>query len=368
VVESERRPLTGHNPIGARDGYPDRVRVLRMVGLVAAMIAAGAVGWSRAAAPDAGVLVVRIADGTRERLTGLEGSPRFSRDGRRVFVSGDTVKTHAYTFAVFTGGRRIDERAIRSPEVLGGAVAVSPQERRIAFVQGARSSRLVTGDLTVARVDAGRAHPLLARAVGTPAWSPDGSRIAVERYSRREATGLVGKPDDPSRIAIVRSDGSGVVRSAGRGAAPAWLPDGRLLVLVETRRSADLVVTRAGGARRTVLRDVRGGEWQVSPDGRHVAVAAAGQGSPHYHVTVVDLATGTPTRLSDETADDIAWSPDGTRLAATVGYRLLLLDPSGQSAPQTLIRIPKRDLSRPAWSPDGGRIAVSAAVVRPYRD
>jgi Tol biopolymer transport system component len=113
---------------------------------------------------------------------------------------------------------------------------------------------------------------------------------------------------------------------------------------------------------------VRGGEWELSPDGRHVAVAAAGQGSPYYHVTLVDLATSSSRRLSDETAGDITWSPNGDQLAATVADRIVLLDPSGQTAPRTLAQISKRLLSRPRWSPDGQQIAVSALVDRPYRD
>jgi Tol biopolymer transport system component len=342
-------------------------RVLAVAAVVMAVIAA--VAWSRAPRRDTGVLLIRVSDGARERLTAMEGATSWSRDGRRVFVSGDTVDSLSYVFAVFAGGRRVSERAVRSPAVLGGEVAVSPGEQRIAFVRAPRGSQLVTGDLTVARLGSGVSHRLLGRAVGTPAWSPDGKRIAVERYSRREATGVPGKRDDASRIAIVRSDRSGPGRSAGRGESPTWLPDGRLLVLVDTRRSSRLVVRRSDGTgRQAVLRDVRGGEWELSPDGRYVAVAAAGQGSPHYHVTLVDLATSSSRRLSDETAGDITWSPNGDQLAATVGDRIVLLDPSGQTAPRTLAQISKRLLSRPGWSPDGRQIAVSALVDRPYRD
>jgi Tol biopolymer transport system component len=226
-------------------------RVLAVTAVVMAVIAA--VAGSRAPRRDTGVLLIRVSDGARERLTAMEGATSWSRDGRRVFVSGDTVDSLSYVFAVFAGGRRVSERAVRSPAVLGGEVAVSPGEQRIAFVRAPRGSRLVTGDLTVAQLGSGVSHRLLGRSVGTPAWSPDGKRIAVERYSRREATGVVGKRDDASRVAIVRSDGSGPVRSAGRGEAPTWLPDGRLLLLVDTRRSRawssrDLT---APGARRS---------------------------------------------------------------------------------------------------------------------
>jgi hypothetical protein len=110
-------------------------RVLSVAAVVVAAVAAGAVAWSRGAQRDTGVLLVRVSDGARERLTAMEGATSWSRDGRRVFVSGDTVDSLSYVFAVFAGGRRVSERAVRSPAVLGGEVAVSPGEQRIAFVR-----------------------------------------------------------------------------------------------------------------------------------------------------------------------------------------------------------------------------------------
>jgi dipeptidyl aminopeptidase/acylaminoacyl peptidase len=106
----------------------------------------------------------------------------------------------------------------------------------------------------------------------------------------------------------------------------------------------------------------------VSPDGRHVAVAGAGQGSPRSHVLVVDLAGRSSRRVSDEPASGVAWSPNGDRLAVTVQDRLLVLDVGGSPPPRTLLQLSRRDLSHPAWSPDGARIAVTATVHRPHSD
>jgi Tol biopolymer transport system component len=106
----------------------------------------------------------------------------------------------------------------------------------------------------------------------------------------------------------------------------------------------------------------------VSPDGRFVAVAAAGQGSPDYHVTLVDLTGPSSRRVSDEPASDVSWSPGSDRIAATVGDRIVIIDPSGQSPSRTLTQIRGRDLGWPAWSPDGQQIAVAATVRKPYRD
>ena len=100
--------------------------------------------------------------------------------------------------------------------------------------------------------------------------------------------------------------------------------------------------------------------WALSPDGTRLAVAAAGQGDPHPHLTLVDLASGASRRLSDEPTSDVRWSPDGTHLAVIVGERILLLDPAGTA--RELTRVPGRALAGLAWSPDGRHLAASASV------
>jgi Tol biopolymer transport system component len=101
-----------------------------------------------------------------------------------------------------------------------------------------------TGDLVVSRLRGSRPIRLLTRVMGTPAWSPDGRRIAVERDSPLGARGAGGRRQNPERIAVVGTRRRGAITIAGRGRAPAWLPGGRLLFVARSRRSDDLVVAR----------------------------------------------------------------------------------------------------------------------------
>lgn len=71
---------------------------------------------------------------------------------------------------------------------------------------------------------------------GAPIWSPDGSRLAVSTSIDPDGhrTG--------SHLRVVTVDGTEVPHEvpAGRSATPAWLPDGRLAVLVAEPRSGQL--------------------------------------------------------------------------------------------------------------------------------
>jgi Tol biopolymer transport system component len=294
-------------------------RAIAVAGLVLAGMGVAAVVAYRPPPADVGVLVIDTATGARRRVTTENGAVTWSRDGRRLFISGE-VRIANPPWQPFDtrdlSGRRIARRKLVTAGFDAG-VALSPDRRRIAYETAPRDRSVVnTGDLVVAPLGGGRATRLLTRARGTPAWSPDGTRLAVERWSR---AGARGDGDDAARIVVVNAHG-GHVRVLGRGGRPRWLPDGRLLV----RRGTRLITTdRAGGDRRALV----------------------GTTGP---------------------VNDVAWSPDGASLAAVQGERVLLLDPAGNAPPREVTRIRGRALGGLAWSPDGRHLALTAGI--PHHD
>ncbi len=304
------------------------------------MVVAGAlaIGGKPTAKRDVGVLMIDAATGARTRITSTSGDLAWSRDGSRLYVTGEAelADRATQTVQVFDAhGRRVSRRVLRTADVAAGEVAVSPDDRRIAYIGPSRDREDVnTGELIVAGAG------LLSRARGTPAWSPDGKRIAVERWSLSDAHGDEG--GSPPRVVILDTTW-GHIRRTLRGAAPSWLPDGRLLVFV----GPSLVLDG-----RTILRGIQT-DWDA-----HAGRVAVGGGP----VRVVNLDDGTVTRLTDRPVGDVSWSPDGTKLAAVDGDRILILDSAGAAAPRELTRIARRGLGELEWSPDGAHLAVVAEI------
>ncbi len=191
----------------------------------------------------------------------------------------------------------------------------------------------------------------------SPAWSPDGTRIAF------------GSPSDRSpEIYVFDSDGSDLDRLTNNSAAdwwPTWSPDGARIAFASTRDgSAEIYVMDADGGdveRLTNSGGVNG--WPAwSPNGAKIAFASGRGGDPEIHVMNADGSD--VERLTNNSGGNnlAAWSPDGARIAFASGRdgdpEIYVMNADGSDV-ERLTNNSGGDWW-PTWSPDGARIAFGS--------
>lgn len=155
----------------------------------------------------------------------------------------------------------------------------------------------------------------------TPAWSPDGMRIAFA--SRRDGIWKI------MTMTASGEDIQCVQRECGRISErlPAFSPDGRRIAYLRTdgRQQALFVAETDGtGARQLAQLPPAGASrphWLA--DGRSVGLILRGVGSGIGSIQAIGVDAGASRRIADAlTGDDMpAWSPDGRSIVLSSGDR-----------------------------------------------
>jgi len=182
---------------------------------------------------------------------------------------------------------------------------------------------------------------------------------------------------DNARYALIVADSDGhnpqtVVRSNEPLLSPAWSPDGSRIAYVSFERgnSAIYIQDIASGGRELVssFRGINASP-EFSPDGNRLALTLSRSGNPEIYV--MDLGSKALTRLTNHFGIDTspAWSPDGQTVYFTSdrGGRPQVYQVPASGGGESRVTFQGSYNSDPSVSFDGQKIAVAQGAGNVYR-
>lgn len=222
-------------------------------------------------------------------------------------------------------------------------------------------------------------EPRLLRRPGEyPHWSPDGSKLAF--------LACLNPPDCTTGVALLeRSTGDVHGFSMPDPdlftACAVWAPSGRELAcegLSEddpTRNGVYTVRASDGKGLTRITRNPRGEDFPLaySPDGSQLLldrVDPSREGSINHALFVAPISGRQPRRITPWgfTDDYASWSPDGRTIVFGTNGSLYRVSPEGQGLARIILKMPDGSSAANAFdvsfSPDGTRIAFSLGATQ----
>lgn len=230
---------------------------------------------------------------------------------------------------------------------------------RVAYVTETRRGGARRYQLEVSDSDGHDPRTVLesAQPILSPAWAPDGRRIAYVSF-------------EEGRSAVYVQDlGSGqrerVAAHEGINSAPAWAPDGKRLALTLSRDgNPEIYVLDLGSRALSRLTDNPGIDTEPAwaPDGQSIAFTSDRGGRPQIYRVLAGGGTARRLTFEGDYNARATFSPDGKRLAlihgGRGGYRIGLLDlETGALRSLTETRLDES----PSFSPNGAMVIYGSS-------
>ena len=218
---------------------------------------------------------------------------------------------------------------------------------RIAYVT--KSANRYTLRITDADGEGGQVALASPQPIISPAWSPDGRRLAYVSFESGKAVVMVQD--------VFTGDRRAVASFKGSNSAPAWSPDGRRLAVTLSRDGVAqlyLLDLDGGGLRRLTTSSAIDTEAAFAPDGQTLYFVSDRGGGPQVYR--LPVAGGAAERVTFSGSYNIspAVSPDGRMLAyvnRSGGFRVMVMPLDGSAAP--LAVTDTNDDESPSFAPNG---------------
>lgn len=223
--------------------------------------------------------------------------------------------------------------------------AWSPDGKKIAYVSFERGKAVVyVQDLLT-----GRRH-IVANYRGSnsaPAWTPDGKQLGVV-LSRDGTSGIYLVNEEGGNLRLVES-------SEGIDTEPSFSPDGQQIIFTSDRGGSPQIyrVQVSGGpAERLTFEGNYNVSPHYSPDGKSFVYLQRNGG--HFNVAIQDFATGQSQLLTDADLDQSpTFAPNGKLIlyASIYDGRGILAIVSSDGRIKQRLSMQSGDIREPAWGP-----------------
>lgn len=241
-----------------------------------------------------------------------------------------------------------------TPEPTATQVVLSSVTGRIVF----RSTRSGSDDIWVMNgVGSGLTNLTNGGHNESPAWSPDGSRIAWCKFVGQNLETFVMNADGSDQTNLSNNPAD----DCGPGSS--WSPDGTKIAFTSFREgNGEIYVMNADGSGQTRLTDNpasdEGAAW--SPDAKKIAFTSDRDGQSDIYLMNADGSGATRlTNLGIAPGTISHWSPDGTKIAfGSSDGNIFVINADGTT--QTNLTKGGGSVGGPIWSPDGTQIIFAS--------